>query len=65
MHPTAWPADAEFIAKARTLVPALIGRVRELEAEARYLNRQYLDRGDQLVKLRMVLKAARKSGGAS
>jgi hypothetical protein len=28
MHPTAWPSDAEFIAQARTLVPALIAELR-------------------------------------
>lgn len=51
--------DAEFIAQARTLVPALIARVRDAEAKGRYADRRCIERGDELVKLRMELKAAR------
>ena len=32
MHPTAWTADAEFIAHARTAVPALIAAVERVQA---------------------------------
>lgn len=51
--------DAEFIAQARTLVPALIARVRAVEAEAGHVHRRCIVRGDQLVELRMAHKAAR------
>lgn len=62
-------SDAEFIAQARTLVPALfaelleardaLARVRDVEAKARYAERMNIERGDELVKLRMELKVAR------
>lgn len=32
MHPTAWTADAEFIAHARTAVPALVAAVERVQA---------------------------------
>ncbi|WP_311053574.1 hypothetical protein [Rhodococcus qingshengii] len=38
MHPTAWTADAEFIAHARTAVPALVAAVERVQA----LHFQYL-----------------------
>ena len=34
MHPTAWTADAEFIAHARTAVPALVAAVERVQALA-------------------------------
>lgn len=33
MHPTAWTADAEFIAHARTAVPALVAAVERVQAQ--------------------------------
>jgi hypothetical protein len=33
MHPTAWPADAAFIARARTDVPALVAALRAAETK--------------------------------
>jgi hypothetical protein len=41
------------------------GTITRLQSELRYLDRRFIDRGDQLVMLRMELKAARKSDGAS
>lgn len=36
MHPTAWTADAEFIAHARTAVPALVAAVERVQAIAEH-----------------------------
>ena len=33
MHPTAWTADAEFIAHARTAVPALVAAVERAQSQ--------------------------------
>lgn len=45
MHPTAWTADAEFIADARSAVPALVAAVERVRA----LHEPYRDRftGDE------------------
>lgn len=51
--------DARFIVQARDLVPTLIARVRDAEAKERYADRRNIERGDELVTLRMELKAAR------